>query len=59
MANIFQDSTKTMPKDDEQIVRVGMKQSEVGGRTDHINSAKGGKSSELSIKHVDNAGSKT
>jgi len=57
MANIFQDSTKTVPKSDDQIVRVRMDENEIGGRKDHLPSQ--GKSPDLSIQHVPNAGSKT
>ena len=48
--NVFQNSTKSIPKSDEQIVRISMKQNEVAGRTDHIPS--GDKSSVLPISHV-------
>lgn len=54
--NIFQDPTKSVPKSDEQIVRVGMKESEIGGRTSHVPSNI--KSDKLGISHVPNAGSK-
>ena len=54
--NIFQDPTKALPKSDEQIVRVGMKEQEIGGRTSHVPAP--GKSGPLAISHVPNAGSK-
>jgi hypothetical protein len=54
--NIWQDPTKSLPKEDSQIVRVSMKQNEIAGRTDHIGS--GFKSADLAISHVPNAGSK-
>lgn len=57
MTNIYSDSTKQVPKSDDQIVRVTMKQNEIAGRTDHIPS--GGKSSEMAISHVPNAGTKS
>lgn len=55
--NIFQDSTKSVPKSDEQIVRVDMEQLDIGGRKSHLPSE--GKSADMSITHVPNAGSKT
>ena len=55
-SKVFQDPTTTLPKEDSQIVRVGMKENEIGGRQGHIPS--GGKSSDLAISHVPNAGSK-
>lgn len=57
MANIFQDPTKTMPKQDNQIVRVGMEESQIAGRKDHMPAAN--KSGIMSLQHVPNAGSKT
>lgn len=54
---IFQDPTKTMPKRDSQIVRVSMEENEIGGRKDHIPS--GGKSGDMAISHVPNAGTRT
>jgi len=53
--NIFQNATKTIPESDEQIVRVGMKQIEIQGRTSHLPAAD--KSSALGVSHVPNAGS--
>lgn len=54
MPNLFQDPTKSIPKSDGQIVRVDMEQQDIGGRKSHLPSQ--GKSSELSIKHVENGG---
>lgn len=54
--DIFRDPTKTVPKRDAQIVRVPMDQSEIGGRKDHMPAAD--KSGDLSIQHVQNAGTK-
>lgn len=54
--NIFQDPTKSVPKSDEQIVRVDMEQMDIGGRKSHLPGQ--GKSSDMSISHVPNAGSK-
>ncbi len=48
--NIFQNSTKTIPKQDSQIVRVDMEQNDIGGRKSHLPSAE--KSSDMAIKHV-------
>ena len=55
--NIFQDSTRSVPKSDEQIVRVDMEQLDIGGRKSHLPG--NSKSSDLSIDHVPNAGSKS
>jgi hypothetical protein len=55
--NIFQDNTKSLPKTDQQIVRVGMKQNEIAGRTDHIPTPTMGR--DMAIQHVPNAGTKT
>lgn len=57
MVNIFQDPTKTVPKRDAQIVRVPMDQEEIGGRKDHMPAAD--KSGDMSINHVQNAGTKS
>lgn len=54
--NIFQDPTKALPKRDEQIVRVDMKEQQVGGRLSHVPGNI--KSGVLGIQHVPNAGSK-
>jgi hypothetical protein len=54
--NLFQDPTKSVPKSDEQIVRVDMEQLDIGGRKSHLPGQ--GKSSDMSIDHVPNAGSK-
>ena len=54
-SNIFQDNTKSLPKSDAQIVRVGMKQNEIAGRTDHVPAPSMGK--DMAIQHVPNAGS--
>lgn len=56
MAEIFQDPTKALPKRDEQIVRVGMDELEIGGRKSHL--PKSSKSGAMAISHVPNAGSK-
>ena len=54
MANIFQDSTKSVPKSDEQIVRVNMEEIEIGGRKSHLPAQ--AKSGVLGVSHVGNAG---
>ncbi len=51
--NIFQDPTKALPKKDEQIVRVELDKSLLGGRVPG-----NVKSDILSVSHVPNAGSK-
>lgn len=55
MAEIFQDPTKALPKRDEQIVRVGMDELEIGGRKSHLPNMM--KSDKMSVQHVPNAGS--
>jgi hypothetical protein len=55
--NIFQDPTRSIPKSDEQIVRVDMEQLDIGGRKSHLPGQD--KSSDMSISHVPNAGSKS
>ena len=53
--NVFQNSTKSIPESDEQIVRVGMKQIDIGGRTSHLPGME--KSPSMGLSHVPNAGS--
>jgi hypothetical protein len=53
--NIFQNTAKTIPESDEQIVRVSMKQIDIGGRTSHLPAAQ--KSPAMGISHVPNASS--
>ena len=55
--NIFQNETKSLPKRDEQIIRVPLEQLDIGGRTSHIPKDKMG--AGMAIEHVPNAGSKT
>ena len=55
MVNIFQEPTKKMPKQDSQIVRVGMEESQIAGRKDHLPKAQ---ASVNSLSHVPSAGSK-
>jgi hypothetical protein len=54
--DIFQDQTKSLPKKDDQIVRIDMTQSDIGGRAGHM--PKDVKSGVLGIQHVPNAGGK-
>lgn len=53
--NIFQNSAKSIPTSDEQIVRVDMEQIDIGGRKSHLPSQE--KSGALTLSHVPNAGS--
>ena len=55
--NIFQDPTKSVPKSDAQIVRVDMEQLDIGGRKSQLPAAD--KSSDMSVSHEPNAGSKS
>ncbi len=52
--NIFQNAAKSIPTSDEQIVRVDMEQSDIGGRKSALPAAS--KSGALTISHVPNAG---
>lgn len=56
MADIFRDPTKSLPKRDEQIVRVPLDQLDIGGRKSHIPAPRS--SGDLAVSHVPNAGSK-
>lgn len=53
--NIFSNPTKSLPKQDAQIVRVQMKQNDIAGRTDHMPGQV--KSGNLGIQHVGKSGS--
>lgn len=53
--NIFQNSTRTIPTSDEQIVRIDMSKADFGGRKSHMPGAQ--KASEMTLSHVPNAGS--
>jgi len=55
--NIFQNSAKSIPTSDEQIVRVDMEQIDIGGRKSHLPGQM--KSPEMTLSHVPNAGSMT
>lgn len=54
--NVFQNTTKTAPKRDSQIIRVSMEENEIGGRKDHMPAAN--KSGDMALSHVPSAGSK-
>jgi len=53
--NIFQNSAKSIPESDEQIVRVDLMKADIGGRHSHLPPAHHSK--ELPLSHVPNAGS--
>jgi hypothetical protein len=53
--NLFQNSAKTIPTSDEQIVRVDMESIAIGGRKSHLPGQE--KSGALTLSHVPNAGS--
>ena len=55
MPDIFQNNAKSIPTSDEQIVRVDMEQSDIGGRKSALPAQN--KSGVLPINHVPNAGS--
>ena len=55
--NIFQNSAKSIPTSDEQIVRVSMEEIEIGGRKSHLPAQM--KSGSLGVSHVGNAGTNT
>lgn len=51
--NIFQNSSKSVPESDEQIVRIDMTKSDIGGRKSHLPS--GMKADKMTLSHVPNA----
>ena len=53
--NIFQNNAKTIPKSDEQIVRIDLDVLQLGGRKSHMPAQE--KSGALGLSHVPNAGS--
>jgi hypothetical protein len=53
--NIFQNSAKSIPTSDEQIIRVDMEQIDIGGRKSHLPATE--KSGALTLSHVPNASS--
>jgi hypothetical protein len=50
--NIFQNSTKSIPTSDEQIVRVDLDKADIGGRKSHLPAQE--KSGAMNISHVPN-----
>lgn len=52
--NLFQNSAKSIPTSDDQIVRVSMEELEIQGRKSHLPSTE--KSGVLNLSHVPNAG---
>lgn len=52
--DIFHNPAKSIPKSDEQIVRVDMEQQEIGGRKSALPA--GQKSNAMTVGHVPNAG---
>lgn len=55
MVDIFRNPAKSIPKSDEQIVRVDMEQDDIQGRKSHLPAQM--TSPSLGISHVPNAGS--
>jgi hypothetical protein len=53
--NLFQNSAKSVPTSDEQIVRVDMEEEQIGGRKSHLPSKQ--MSPSMAVSHVPNAGS--
>lgn len=53
--DLFHNTAKSIPTSDEQIVRVGMEQIDIGGRKSHL--PKTEMSPSMSLSHVPNAGS--
>lgn len=54
--NIFSNSTKTIPKSDNQIIRVDMEQQDIGGRKSHLPTQS---KNDMTIQHIPNAGTKS
>ena len=55
--NIFQNSAKSIPTSDDQIVRVDLETLEIGGRKSHL--PKQEKSGAMNISHTPSAGTMT
>lgn len=56
--NIFQNSQKSIPTSDSQIVRVDMEQQDIGGRKSHlatINQSSNYQANQAGITHIPNA----
>jgi hypothetical protein len=54
--DIFRDPSKSLPKKDEQIVRVDFEEQQIGARKSHM--PKSMTADRMAINHVPNAGSK-
>ncbi len=54
--NVFQNSTKSVPERDSQIIRVDMEQQDIGGRKSHLPARQ--KAADMSISHVPSADGK-
>lgn len=52
--NLFQNSTKSVPKQDSQIIRVPMTELEIGGRKSNLPS--NAPESGMSVRHVSTGG---
>ena len=50
--NIFQNSAKSIPTSDEQIIRVNMEQIDIGGRKSHLPGQE--KAGSMTLSHVPN-----
>lgn len=50
MVDIFKNSSRKIPKNDPQVVRVDMTEADIGGRKSHLPNAE--KSDKMSITHV-------
>lgn len=53
--NLFQNSAKSIPTSDDQIVRVDMEQIDIGGRKSHLPSQQ--KADKMTLSHVPNKSS--
>jgi hypothetical protein len=53
--NLFQNSAKSIPTSDDQIVRVDMESLEIGGRKSHLPAQQ--RSDKMTISHVPNKSS--
>jgi hypothetical protein len=53
--NIFQNTAKAIPEQDNQIVRINLGQADIGGRKSHMPATH--IASDLPLSHVPNAGS--
>ena len=54
MTDIFRDSTRQVPTQDPQIVRVDMEQQDIGGRKSHLPPKQ--TAPDMAITHVPNPG---